>query len=92
MFPKIHTYVDEFRREIEQSREEQRIARKNGISKGIPRNISREAVDRTSPAVCKTLYQGYREEIFSKRDIAHHLNVDQKYIDKFLVEVGKWIK
>ena len=54
--------------------------------------MSRDAFDRTSPAVCRNLYQGYSEDIYSKLDIAHHLNIDQKHIDKFLSEVAKWIR
>lgn len=85
-----NTYADLFRQEIEHEREKQRADRKNGIQNNIPRNISREAIDRTSPAVSKALYRGYGEEIYSKQDIARHLNIDQKHINKFLMEVAKW--
>ena len=81
------TYADLFNQEIEQERERQRIAREQGIKIGPAKNISREAVDRTSPSVSKLLYHG-----LSKQDIARHLNIDQRHIDKFLVEVSKWIK
>lgn len=84
------TYSDVFHREIERDREEQRLARKAGLKTGIPRNVSREAIDRTSPAICKTLYYGYGEEIYSKRDIAQHLRISQKHVGKFLREVSKW--
>ena len=84
------TYADMFRQEIDYEREKQRTDRKNGINNSIPRNISREAIDRTSPAVSKALYRGYGEEIYSKQDIARHLNIDQKHINKFLMEVAKW--
>ena len=79
-----------FKQEIDDERERQRADRRNGIQNGIPRNISREAIDRTSPAVSKVLYRGYGEEIYSKQDIARHLNIDQKHINKFLMEVAKW--
>ena len=84
------TYADMFRQEIDYEREKQRTDRKNGINNSIPRNISREAIDRTSPSVSKVLYRGYGEEIYSKQDIARHLNIDQKHINKFLTEVAKW--
>lgn len=84
------TYADLFKQEIDDERERQRADRRNGIQNGIPRNISREAIDRTSPAVSKVLYRGYGEEIYSKQDIARHLNIDQKHINKFLMEVAKW--
>ena len=56
----------------------------------IPKNISREAVDRTSPSVSKILYHGFKEEVFSKQDIARHLGIAQKHINKYLSEVAKW--
>ena len=86
------TYADLFNQEIEQERERQRIAREQGIKIGPAKNVSREAVDRTSPSVSKLLYHGLSEEVYSKQDIARHLNIDQRHIDKFLVEVSKWIK
>jgi len=86
------TYSDIFRRELEQEREERRIARQNGKKNSISRNISREALDRTSPSISKVLYHGYVEEVFSKQDIARHLGIDQKHINKYLAEVATWIR
>ncbi len=86
------TYTDIFNQEIEQERERQRIAREQGIKIGSSKNISREAIDRTSPSVSKMLYHGFSEEVYSKQDIARHLNIDQRHIDKFLMEVSKWIR
>ena len=84
------TYADEFRREIEREREAQRAAREAGLKTGFGTNPSRDAIDRTSSVVCRTLYYGYAEEIFSKRDLAQHLGIAQKHIDKFLMEVSAW--
>ena len=84
------TYADEFRREIERDREEQRLAREAGLKTGFRTSVSREAIDRTSSIVCKTLYYGYGEEMYSKRDIAQHLGIAQKHVDKFLAEVSVW--
>ena len=83
-------YAAEFLREIENDREERRNARKNGIAIGIPKNVSREAIDRTSPSVSRVLYHGFKEEVFSKQDIARHLGIAQKHINKYLLEVAKW--
>ncbi len=83
-------YAEEFKHEIESDKEKQKLARMSGIKITIPRNISREAFDRTSLNVCKALYYGYVEELFNKRDIARHLGIAQKHIDKFLQEVSKW--
>lgn len=84
------TYADLFRREIEEGREKRKIQRENGIKSSIPRNMSREAFDRISPSVSKILYQGYVNDVYSKLDIARHLNVGQNHIDKFLREVSRW--
>ena len=86
------TYADEFRKEVEREREEQRLAKQAGLKTGFRTSVSREAIDRTSSVVCKTLYYGYGEELFSKRDIAQHLGIAQKHVDKFLAEVSIWSK
>lgn len=80
------TFLDEFRIELEQQRAEQ----KANAGKVIPKSIVRTTFDRTSQAICKALYKGYSEEIYSKKDISHHLGIDQRHIDKFLSEVSKW--
>ncbi len=84
------TYSDEFRKIIEKEREEQRLARQAGLKTVFGKSVSRDAIDRTSSAVCKALYRGYGEEVYSKRDIAQHLGIAQKHVDKFLREVSKW--
>ena len=84
------TYSNEFRLEIEKEREEQRIQRQNGIPSSFRKSVSRDAIDRTSTAVCNALYHGFQEEMFSKRDIAHHLGIAQRHVDGFLSEVSKW--
>ena len=84
-------YANEFRRDVELQREEQRIARKEGRRvPGPPREVSREAIDRTSASVCRTLYRGYGNELFSKQDVARHLGISQKHVNKFLTEVSTW--
>lgn len=85
------TYADEFRRDIEMQKEERRIAKQEGRPiPGPKRVMSREAIDRTSTAVCKALSYGYSNEIYSKQDIARHLGISQKHVNKFLVEVSLW--
>jgi Zn-dependent peptidase ImmA (M78 family) len=84
------TYSDEFLRIIENEREEQKLAREAGLQTGFRRNVSRDAVDRTSSIVCKMLYYGYGEGTYSKRDIAQHLEIAQRHVDKFLMEVSRW--
>lgn len=86
------TYADLFRREVEKECEEQREARKNGMTVGIPRDISRETIDRTSPSISRLLYYGFGEDYFSKQDVARHLGIDQKHVNKFLMEVSTWSK
>lgn len=84
------TYSDDFRRMIEKEREDQKIARKAGLQTHFGKSVSRDAIDRTSSVVCKMLYFGYGEEIYSKRDIAQHLGIAQKHVDKILMEVSGW--
>lgn len=85
-------YSNEFRREIEQEREEIRLKRKAGIKTKFVKSVSRETIDRTSPTICKLLFYGYSEEIYSKRELAQHLGVAQKHVDKIILEVSRWNK
>ena len=71
-------------------REERRIARQMGISSSIPRNMPREAVDRTSADMCRVLLRGYSENLFDKADISAHIGIREKHIDKFMAEVLAW--
>lgn len=57
---------------------------------GIPRNMSREAIDRTSSEMCRVLLRGYSEGLFDKKDVSHHIGIGEKHIDKFVMEVLKW--
>lgn len=85
------TYADEFRRDVELQKEERRIAKQEGRAlPGPTRIMSREAIDRTSATVCKMLYHGYGNDIYSKQDIARHLGFSQKHVNKFLAEVASW--
>ena len=87
-------YYDEFRLSYEQEKVEQKaereLAKTEGRSVGIPRDIVRETIDRTSNALCTTLYKGYNEELFSKLDVCHYLGIKSKHIDKFIGEVSNW--
>jgi Zn-dependent peptidase ImmA (M78 family) len=85
-----NAFADYFHRALDMEREEQRQARKDGKAKLIPRYMDREAIDRTSPSLCKILYQGYGEDLFNKQDISRYLGIDQKYVNKFLREVSSW--
>ena len=68
---------------------EREIAReyRKATGKGIPRNISREAIDQNSTALCRTFYHGFREGYFDKQDVARYLGIKQSHIDKFMLEV-----
>ncbi len=72
------------------NREENRELRKNGLSKGIPRNMTMEAIDRTSAALSETLLHGYSEGYFDKADVSRAIGIGEKHIDKFVGEVLKW--
>ena len=84
-------YASEFRRDVELQKEERKIAKQEGrLLSGHKKVVYREAIDRTSAAVCKVLCYGYGNEIYSKQDIARHLGISQKHINKFLTEVAAW--
>lgn len=71
-------------------RENLKAAVKMGLSDGPKRNMSREAVDRTSTSLCEALLKGYSEGIFDKADISAHIGIGQKHINKFVSEMMGW--
>ncbi len=79
--------TDRFRAEREAMKDERKRT-----GQGIPRNMSREAMDRTSSEMCRVLLKGYSEGLFDKKDVSHHVGIGEKHIDKFVTEVLKWYR
>ena len=71
-------------------REKLKAAVKMGLRDGPRRNMSREAIDRTSASLCDVLLKGYSEGIFDKADISAHSGIGQRHVNKFLLEVMGW--
>jgi len=84
------TFTNEIRQSFEQEREAAKVARSEGRTQPISRNISREAVDKTSASLCRVLLIGYGEGLFSKQDLSGLLGIKEKHIPKFIAEVAKW--
>lgn len=82
--------TEELERRIFQDRENRRSARKMGVSVTIPRNMPREAIDRTSTDMCRLLLRGYSVDLFDKVDVSAHIGIGVKHIDKFMMEVLAW--
>ena len=80
----------ELARRFQTDKENLKTAVKMGLSDGPRRNMSREAVDRTSTSLCDVLLKGYSEGIFDKADISAHIGIGQKHINKFVSEVMGW--
>ena len=89
--PAYEAYAEEFQRIYEREREEQKVARKEGRKSGFPQPPERKAIDRTSSELCKTIYKGYGEELFSKQDVSRYLGIGQQHVNKFLREVSSWL-
>ncbi len=81
---------DELARRFHDERESLKTAVKMGLSDSPRRNMSREAVDRTSTSLCDVLIKGYSEGIFDKADISAHIGIGQKHINRFVSEVMGW--
>ncbi|HPS28260.1 MAG TPA: ImmA/IrrE family metallo-endopeptidase [Candidatus Paceibacterota bacterium] len=84
------TFANEIRRDFLQQREAEKIARAEGRGQKIVKNVSREAIDKTSPTICKVLLTGYSDGFFSKQDVSGLLGIKERHIPKFLSEVAKW--
>jgi len=83
------TLSNEIRQKFLQEREAGRIARQEGRGRQIPTNVSREAIDKTSPAICRALLIGYSDGYFSKQEVSGFLGIKEKHIPKFIAEVAK---
>ena len=83
-------YANKILQIFENERQAQKVARQEGRSSNIAKVPSREAVDKTSPAICKVLLIGYSEGYFSKQEVSGLLGIKEKHIPEFLKEVAKW--
>jgi Zn-dependent peptidase ImmA (M78 family) len=84
------TFANEIRQNFLQQKEADKLARQEGRGQQIPKNVSREAVDKTSPTICRILLIGYSDGYFSKQEVSGFLGIKEKHIPKFLAEVAKW--
>lgn len=84
------TFANEIRQNFVQQREAEKMARQEGRRQSIPKNVSREAIDKTSPAICRILLMGYSDGYFSKQEVSGFLGIKEKHIPKFLAEVARW--
>ncbi|MDR1546193.1 MAG: ImmA/IrrE family metallo-endopeptidase [Deltaproteobacteria bacterium] len=85
-----NTHLSEIRQNYESEREANKIARQEDKNKSIPRNISKEAIDKNSSAICHIMFLGYGEGYFSQQDLSGLLGIKEKHIPKFIAEVSKW--
>lgn len=81
---------NELAQRFQEERENLKANVKMGVSDGPRRNMSREAVDRTSTSLCNALLKGYSEGFFDKADISAHVGIGQRHINKFVSEVMGW--
>lgn len=51
--------------------------------------MSREAIDKTSSAICRVLLIGHSDGYFSKQEVSGFLGIKEKHIPKFFAEVEK---
>jgi Zn-dependent peptidase ImmA (M78 family) len=83
-------FANEIHQNFLQQKEEEKLARQEGRKQQIPKNVSREAIDKTSPTICRILLIGYSDGFFSKQEVSGFLGIKEKHIPKFLAEVAKW--
>ena len=90
----LHDEYDTFANEIRQAyleeKEADKLARQEGRAKPIPKNVNREAIDKTSPSICRVLFSGYTDGFFSRQEVSGLLGIKERHIPKFLEEVAKW--
>jgi len=84
------TFANEIRQAFLQQREVEKIARKEGHRQPILKNVSREAFDKTSPAICRILLIGFSDGYFS---ISGEYQCDVIFLidrDLFICECKSW--
>ena len=84
------TFSDEFQRIYDLDREAANQARKEGHSPQIFTSPSRDAIDRTSMVLSRSILHGYGEGLFDKQDISRYLGIAPRHVDKFLRAVSTW--
>jgi len=84
------TYANEIQQRFINERDTGNISRHESRAKSVFKDISRDAVDKTSSAICRALLIGYSDGYFSKQDVSGLLGIKEKHIPKFLAEVAKW--
>ena len=85
-----NNFADEIRQTLSWQKEEDKLARQEGRGKPVLKNVSREAIDKTSPTICRVLLIGYSDGYFSKQEVSGFLRIKEKHIPNFLAEVSKW--
>ncbi len=86
------SFYQQFETELEIEKIKRKTEAESGNNKPFAVNMAYKIFDRNSPSVCQGLLYGYNENVLSKRDIAKHLGMNIKHVDRFLVEVSRWIK
>lgn len=76
--------------QLQQQKEQEKAKRQAGIKQIIPKKPDREAFDKSSISLSRTILTGYLEDVFSKNDIANILAIKSKWVDGYLQEVAKW--
>lgn len=87
---KYNNFADEIWQTLSWQKEEDKLARQEGRGKPVLKNVSREAIDKTSPTICRVLLIGYSDGYFSKQEVSGFLRIKEKHIPNFLAEVSKW--
>ena len=81
---------DELRKKYEDTKRKRKEAKLAGRPISIPRNMPREAIDRTSAYYCDVLLRGLSEGIIDKADLSSYIGIGEKHINKFISEVMGW--
>ena len=84
------TFASEFKVQYEKEKEAEKERHAAGEPSSFRKNPSREAFDKASLTLCKTLFRGMGEGLLDKQDVSRYLNIGQKHVDKLFHEVSSW--
>lgn len=81
---------DQLQLNLKKDKELAEEMKKAGIPSSYISSPSRDAMDKNSNHIGSVLLSGYEEGLLSRKDIARHIGISEKNVNKYLSEVARW--
>lgn len=81
--------MEQYKIELDEDKVAQRKASENGQSNFFT-NVPRDTFDKNGSSMCKALYKGFNQDLYSQWDVSNYLGIKPKHIPKLFEEVIRW--